>query len=74
MNDKLFYIACQASVKITDMKDEIKKKIDATEKHLKEIIDHIKDNRLEIKYTIELADRMKELQSIITFLKEWYKE
>ena len=56
------------------MKDEIKKKIDATEKHLKEIIDHIKDNRLDIKYTIELADRMKELQSIITFLKEWYKE
>lgn len=56
------------------MKDEIKKKIDDTEKHLKEIIDHIKNNRLDIKYTIELAERMKELQSIIAFLKKWYAE
>jgi hypothetical protein len=56
------------------MKNEIKKKIDELEKRNKGIIDHIKDNRLDMKYTIELSDKMKEIQAIIAFLEEWYKE
>lgn len=56
------------------MKSEIKKKIDELKEKNKAIIDHIKDNRIDMDYTIELADKMKTRKSIIAFLEEWYNE